>query len=85
MERLLPVAEKTPCPECGHKEFMVLPHILITEVSKLVLDGAGSQKLRPCLRVTLVVCGGCARTDFYTTNAKDMMKVVPDARTVTAS
>jgi hypothetical protein len=78
------MSEKSPCRECGHKEFMVLPHILITEISKSVMGGMASQNLQRDLRVTLVVCAACARTDLYTTNAEGLMKVVPDARMVSA-
>jgi len=64
---------------------MVLPNIVLTEISKSILGGRATQRMQGSLNLTFVVCAACKKSDIYTTNAEALMHTVPEARMVSAT
>lgn len=66
-----------PCPSCGGVEFDSLPGLAcqVTNWNKAGATIPGAH----LLVVSLVVCSGCGRTDFYTKNAAAFVQGHPDA------
>ncbi len=66
-----------PCPSCGGVEFDSLPALgcEVMNANKAFTKIPGAQHLV----VSLVVCSGCGKTDFYAKNAATFVQRHPDA------
>ena len=65
-----------PCPACGGVEFHNLPDLAF-EVHRAV--GIALTKLPTSIRVALIVCSGCGKTDLHTQNVAQLVPRVPGA------
>jgi hypothetical protein len=74
-----------PCAHCGGTTFHLLPDLkLETHKATTVMGLQAAQKIG-WLRLTLVVCSQCTRTEMFTSNVAEMAPHLPGAGIVNAT